>query len=84
MGTSRSAVGTTSAVRVTTTGRPSATTTAAVERDTVGTTLSATATASTTAAAVVTTSTVCSDWSPPVVGRAGPIRTDTAFTGPTV
>ena len=68
---------------VTTTGRPSWTTTAADERFTVGTGVSATATASTTAATAATTA---DDWlsrNGLAADTAGPIRTDTALTGPT-
>ena len=83
IGISRSATGATSAETVTTTGRPSWTTTAAEVRLTVGTGVSATAAASTTAATVLITA---ADWlsrSSPAVATAGPMRTETALTGPT-
>ena len=84
IGISRSAVGATSAVTVTTTGLPSSTTTAPVLSETVGTGASAADTASTTRAASAMTSATWPLWSPMVERTAGPIRTDTALTGPTV
>ena len=84
IGISRSAVGATSAVTVTTTGRPSSTTTAMALNEMVGTGALAADTASTTRAAMVMTATAWPPWSPIVPPSAGPIRTDTALMAPTV
>ena len=62
------------------TERPSSTTTAAVFTDTVGTGASATDTAAATAIADA----AWFPWTSSGSGRAGPMRTDTALTGPTV